>query len=381
MNNPIYLDYAATTPVDEQVAEKMCRCLTREGTFGNPASRSHSYGWMAAELVDIARNQVADLIGADSREIIFTSGATECDNMAIKGVALAHRSKGCHIITSAIEHKAVLDTCHYLESIGYRVTYLKPRKDGLITTQMVADAMEPDTILVSLMHVNNEIGTVTDIKSVGEMCRERGVIFHTDAAQSLGKEQIDVSSIPVDLISMSGHKIYGPKGIGALYIRRQPQVDLIPLIHGGGHERGFRSGTLATHQIVGMGEACRILKENFTAETTRIRELRDRLKKKLLSLPGTSLNGSEEQRVCCNLNISFAGVDGDTFISSLPNLAVSSGSACTSASVEPSYVLTSIGVRRDLAYSSIRFSLGRYTTVEEVDETFRIITRALSALR
>lgn len=381
MQNPIYLDYAATTPVDERVAAKMCECLTKEGTFGNPASRSHSYGWMAAEVVDIARNQIADLISADSREIIFTSGATECDNMAIKGVAEAYRSKGNHIITSQIEHKAVLDTCHYLEDKGFKVTYLQPRKDGLIIPDMVKDAITPETILVSLMHVNNEIGTITDIHAISNICRESGIIFHTDAAQSLGKVNIDVSNSPIDLISMSGHKIYGPKGIGALYIRRQPKVDLVPIIHGGGHERGFRSGTLATHQIAGMGEACRILKDVFIEENSRILELRNSLMKKLLSLPGVSVNGSVDQRVACNLNLSFAGVDGDTLIASLNDIAVSSGSACTSASVEPSYVLTAIGVKRELAYSSIRFSLGRYTTKQDVDFTFRTLTRTLATLR
>ncbi len=381
MTNPIYLDYSATTPVDERVAEVMCKCLTREGVFGNPASRSHSYGWMAAETVDIARNHIADLIGADSREIIFTSGATECDNMAIKGVALAYRDKGDHIITSQIEHKAVLDTCHYLEENGFKVTYLKPNKEGIITTEMVKDALTSKTILVSLMHVNNEIGTITDIDDIANLCHEKGIIFHTDAAQSLGKVAIDVKKTPVDLISMSGHKIYGPKGIGALYVRRQPKVELVPIIHGGGHERGYRSGTLATHQIAGMGEACRILKESFLEETTRMAKLRDSLMKKILSLPGTFVNGSVAHRVCCNLNVSFAGVDGDTFLASLPDIAVSSGSACTSASVEPSYVLTAIGVKRDLAYSSIRFSIGRYTTEEDIDATFRSITRTLSALR
>ncbi len=380
-NKPVYLDYAATTPVDTRVAEKMFECLTMDGNFGNAASRSHRYGWLAAEAVDIARNQIADLIGADPREIIFTSGATECDNMAIKGAALARREHGNHIITSMIEHKAVLDTCRYLESQGFEVTYLKPGRDGIISVDAVAEAVTDKTVLVSLMHVNNEIGTVTDIKAIGDLCRERNIVFHTDAAQSLGKESINVNEQNLDLISMSSHKIYGPKGIGALYVRRQPKIELVPIIHGGGHERGYRSGTLATHQIVGMGEACRILQEIFDEEREHIRTLRDRLWKKLSSLPGVALNGSYEHRVCGNLNVSFSGVDGDTFLSSLTDIAVSSGSACTSASMEPSYVLTSIGVPRSLAYSSIRFSVGRYTTEDDLNRAFMAVTKSLSALR
>lgn len=381
MNKPIYLDYSATTPVDKRVADKMVECMTMDGVFGNPASRSHRYGWMAAEVVDIARNHVADLIGADSREIIFTSGATESDNMAIKGVAFAYKEKGNHIITSMIEHKAVLDTCKYLESQGFDVTYLKPDRDGMITVESVVSAITDKTILVTLMHVNNEIGTVTDIAAIGKICHEKGIIFHSDCAQSLGKEKIDVNAQNLDLISLSAHKIYGPKGIGALYIKRQPKIDLVPIIHGGGHERGYRSGTLATHQIAGMGEACRILKEEFDSECEKIRELRDQLLKKLSTLPGISVNGTMEHRVCGNLNVSFSGVDGDTFISSLTDIAVSSGSACTSASIEPSYVLTAIGVKRDLAYSSIRFSVGRFTTADDISKTFMAVTKSLSALR
>ena len=375
------MDYAATTPVDRRVAEKMFECLTADGNFGNPASRSHRYAWLAAEAVDIARNQIADLIGADPREIIFTSGATECDNMALKGVAFAAKDRGNHIITSRIEHKAVLDTCRYLETQGFEVTYLQPDRNGIISPQSVADALTDRTILVSLMHVNNEIGTVCDIETVGEICHERNILFHSDAAQSLGKEPIDVNRQHLDLLSMSGHKIYGPKGIGAMYVRRQPKVDLVPVIHGGGHERGYRSGTLPTHQIVGMGEACAILAENFAEETARIRTLRDKLLKKLLTLPGVTVNGTMEHRVCGNLNVSFSGVDGDTFLSSLTDLAVSSGSACTSASMEPSYVLTSIGVPRDLAYSSIRFSLGRFTEEEDLNRAFMAVTKSLAALR
>ena len=356
----------------------MFECLTVDGNFGNPASRSHRYGWLAAEAVDIARNQIADLIGADPREIIFTSGATECDNMALKGVAFAAKDRGNHIITSRIEHKAVLDTCRYLETQGFEVTYLQPDRNGIISPQSVADALTDRTILVSLMHVNNEIGTVCDIEAVGEICHERNILFHSDAAQSLGKEPIDVNRQHLDLLSMSGHKIYGPKGIGAMYVRRQPKVDLVPVIHGGGHERGYRSGTLPTHQIVGMGEACAILAENFAEETARIRTLRDKLLKKLLTLPGVTVNGTMEHRVCGNLNVSFSGVDGDTFLSSLTDLAVSSGSACTSASMEPSYVLTSIGVPRDLAYSSIRFSLGRFTEEEDLNRAFMAVTKSLA---
>ena len=301
--------------------------------------------------------------------------------MALKGVAFAAKDRGNHIITSRIEHKAVLDTCRYLETQGFEVTYLQPDRNGIISPQSVADALTDRTILVSLMHVNNEIGTVCDIETVGEICHERNILFHSDAAQSLGKEPIDVNRQHLDLLSMSGHKIYGPKGIGAMYVRRQPKVDLVPVIHGGGHERGYRSGTLPTHQIVGMGEACAILAENFAEETARIRTLRDKLLKKLLTLPGVTVNGTMEHRVCGNLNVSFSGVDGDTFLSSLTDLAVSSGSACTSASMEPSYVLTSIGVPRDLAYSSIRFSLGRFTEEEDLNRAFMAVTKSLAALR
>lgn len=381
MSSTIYLDYSATTPVDKRVAEKMMKCLTIDGTFGNPASRTHSFGWLAAEMVDIARNQISELIKADSREIIFTSGATESDNLALIGVAFANKSKGNHIITSMIEHKAILDTCKYLEKQGFEVTYIKPNKLGMITPDMVEKSIKPTTILVSLMHVNNEIGTITDIKTIGDICHRQGILFHSDAAQSLGKVNIDVNDMNIDLLSMSGHKIYGPKGIGAIYIRRQPKIDVDPIIHGGGHERGYRSGTLPTHQIVGMGAAAEILANEMKEENERIKSLRDSLAKKVLTLPGTTINGDMENRVCGNLNVSFKGVDGETLISSLQGIAVSSGSACTSASIEPSYVLTSIGVSRELAYSSIRFSVGRYTTQNDINETFKILTRTLSALR
>jgi cysteine desulfurase len=375
------MDYAATTPVDQRVAEKMAECLTMDGVFGNPASKTHSYGWMAAELVDIARTQIADLIGADHREIIFTSGATESDNTAIKGTAAALSDRGNHIITSSVEHKAVIDTCRFLETRGFQVTYLKPDKTGAVSPQQVEEAVTDKTILVSIMHVNNEVGTVNDIAGISQVCRNHGILLHSDAAQSLGKEKIDVSELGVDMLSLSAHKIYGPKGIGALYIRRSPDVKPVPLMHGGGHERGFRSGTLPTHQIVGMGEACRILSECFDEETSRIRKLRDELQRKLLTLPKVRLNGGGDHRVCGILNLNFGGVDGEMLISNLKDVAVSTGSACTSASVEPSYVLTQIGVPRELAYSSIRFSLGRFTRSEDVDFVFRAVTRVLAALR
>jgi cysteine desulfurase len=381
MNNPVYMDYAATTPVDPRVAEKMAECLTMDGVFGNPASKSHYYGWMAAELVDIARSQIAELIGADHREIIFTSGATESDNTAIKGAALALSDRGNHIITSSIEHKAVLDTCRFLETRGFQVTYLKPGRSGTVTPAQVEEAITDKTVLVSLMHVNNELGTVNDISGVSEVCRSRGILLHSDAAQSLGKEKISVSELGADMLSLSAHKIYGPKGIGALYIRKSPDVKPVPLMHGGGHERGFRSGTLPTHQIAGMGEACRILSECFEEETSRIRGLRDELQRKLMTLPGVRFNGSADHRVCGILNLSFGGVEGEMLLSSLRDVAVSSGSACTSASVEPSYVLTQIGVPRELAYSSVRFSLGRFTRSEDIDFVFRAVTRVLAALR
>lgn len=381
MKTPIYLDYSATTPVDPRVAEKMIDCLTMEGNFGNPASRSHLFGWKAEEAVEIARRQVADLINADPREIVWTSGATESDNLAIKGAAHFYQKKGKHIITSKIEHKAVLDTCRQLEREGFEVTYLTPDSNGLIEPSAVAEAIREDTILVSLMHVNNEIGTITDIQAIGEITRSKGIVFHVDAAQSAGKIEIDLAECKVDLMSISGHKMYGPKGIGVLYVRRKPRIRLEAQMHGGGHERGMRSGTLATHQIVGMGEAARICKEDHAAETQRIIALRDRFWAGVQDMEEVYLNGSDTQRVPGNLNVSFAFVEGESLLMSLKDLAVSSGSACTSASLEPSYVLRALGLNDELAHSSIRFSFGRFTTEEEVDYAIGQIQSAVGKLR
>lgn len=381
MKLPIYLDYSATTPVDPRVAEKMMQCLTLDGTFGNPASRSHRFGWQAEEAVDVARNQIAELINADPREIVFTSGATESDNLAIKGAAHVQREKGKHIITSQTEHKAVLDTCHQLETEGFDVTYLAPQKDGVITAAMVEAAMRADTILVSIMHVNNEIGVVQDIATLGELCRARGVVFHVDATQSVGKITLDLSELPVDLMSFSAHKIYGPKGIGALYVSRKPKTRIEAQIHGGGHERGMRSGTLPVHQIVGMGEAYHIAKEEMTAEVERLTTLRDRLWNGISQLDQVSLNGSPKHTAPNILNVSFAGVEGESLIMALKDLAVSSGSACTSASLEPSYVLRALGLSEELAHSSIRFSLGRWTTEEEIDYAIALLVKSVRRLR
>lgn len=378
---PVYLDYAATTPVDPRVAERMAGCLTLDGIFANPASRSHLYGWQAEDAVESARKQVADLIGADPREIVWTSGATEADNLAIKGALPFLQERGRHIITSAIEHKAVLDTCHHLEEQGYRVTYLKPGADGLITPAMVETAIESDTVLVSLMHVNNEIGTATDIAAIGAITRARNILFHVDAAQSAGKLPINLAELPVDLMSLSAHKVYGPKGIGALYVRRQPQVRVEPQIHGGGHERGMRSGTLPTHQIVGMGEAFALASTEMAAEAERIAGLRQRLWQGLQALEGVYLNGHSEQRVPGILNVSFADVDGETLMMALRDLAVSSGSACNSATVAPSYVIKALGVPDALALASVRFSLGRFTTAEDVDFAVSAVTETVSRLR
>ncbi|MEY3037550.1 MAG: hypothetical protein RL143_117 [Pseudomonadota bacterium] len=381
MKLPIYLDYSATTPVDPRVAEKMMACLTPDGNFGNPASRSHLFGWKAEEAAETARRQVADLIGADPREIVWTSGATESDNLAIKGVAHFYHKKGKHIITSKIEHKAVLDTCRQLEREGYEVTYLTPGSDGLITVQMVAEALREDTILVSLMHVNNEIGTITDIAAIGELTRKHGVLFHVDAAQSAGKLPIDMQDLKVDLMSLCAHKVYGPKGVGALYVRRKPRVRIEAQIHGGGHERGMRSGTLATHQLVGMGEACRIAKESMDAEHARLVSLRDRFWSNISDMEEVYINGSVEERYPGNLNVSFAFVEGESLLMSLKDLAVSSGSACTSASLEPSYVLRALGLNDEMAHSSIRFSFGRFTTEEEVDYAAAQVRTAVDKLR
>ena len=381
MKLPLYLDYSATTPVDPRVAKLMCDCLTQEGNFGNPASRSHLYGWQAEEAVENARRQVADLINADPREIVWTSGATESDNLAIKGVAHFYHKKGKHIITSKVEHKAVLDTCRQLEREGFEVTYLDPDSEGLITPAMVQEAMREDTVLVSLMHVNNEIGVVTDIAAIGEITRAAKVLFHVDAAQSAGKIAIDLEAMKVDLMSFSAHKIYGPKGIGALYVRRKPRVRLEAQMHGGGHERGMRSGTLATHQIVGMGAAFAIAQEEMEAENARIIALRERLWDGVKDMEEVYMNGSHDQRVSGNANISFNFVEGESLLMSLRELAVSSGSACTSASLEPSYVLRALGMSDELAHSSIRFSIGRFTTEEDIDQAIEQVRKAVTKLR
>ncbi|WP_429100205.1 IscS subfamily cysteine desulfurase [Aeromonas veronii] len=381
MKLPIYLDYSATCPVDPRVAEKMMQCLTMDGLFGNPASRSHRFGWQAEETVDLARNQVADLIGADPREIVFTSGATESNNLAIKGVAHFYASKGKHIITSKTEHKAVLDTCRQLEREGFEVTYLEPMPNGLFTIEMIENAMRDDTILVSIMHVNNEIGVVQNIAAIGELCRSRKILLHVDAVQSVGKIPVDVEALKVDLLSVSAHKVYGPKGIGALFVRRKPRVRLEAQMHGGGHERGMRSGTLPTHQIVGMGEAFRIAKEEMVSEGERILALRQRLWNGIKDIEAVYINGDLEQRVPGNLNVSFAYVEGESLIMALKDLAVSSGSACTSASLEPSYVLRALGLNDELAHSSIRFSMGRFTTEEEIDYAVKLIRDSIGRLR
>jgi cysteine desulfurase len=381
MKLPIYMDYSATTPVDPRVAEKMCSYLTPEGRFGNPASRSHSFGWEAEEAVDQARRQVAELVNADSKEIVWTSGATESDNLAIKGVAHFYHKRGKHIVTSKTEHKAVLDTCRHLEREGFDVTYLDPQPDGLIDPAKLEASLRDDTILVSIMHVNNEIGVIQDIGGIGEMTRARKILFHVDAAQSAGKVPIDLKRMNVDLMSFSAHKIYGPKGIGALYVRRKPRVRLEAQMHGGGHERGMRSGTLATHQIVGMGEAFRIARVEMAAENERILALRRRLWDGLKGMEQVFLNGSEDHRVAANLNLSFAFVEGESLIMALKDLAVSSGSACTSASLEPSYVLRALGRDDELAHSSIRFTLGRFTTPEDVDYAVQRIREQVGRLR
>ncbi|MBU3823754.1 MAG: IscS subfamily cysteine desulfurase [Candidatus Oceanisphaera merdipullorum] len=381
MKLPIYLDYAATCPVDPRVAEQMMQCLTPDGIFGNPASRSHRFGWQAEERVDIARNQIADLINADPREIVFTSGATESDNLAIKGIANFYGKKGKHIITSKTEHKAVLDPCRQLEREGYEVTYLEPQSSGLFTLEQIENAMRDDTILVSIMHVNNETGVIQDVKAIGALCRSRKIMFHVDAAQSVAKIDVDVKDMNIDLLSISGHKSYGPKGIGALYVSRKPRVRLEAQMHGGGHERGMRSGTLPTHQIVGMGEAMRIAKEEMHSEGERILALRQRLYNGLKDIEEVYVNGDLERRVPGILNISFAYVEGESLIMALKDLAVSSGSACTSASLEPSYVLRALGLNDELAHSSIRFSIGRFTTEEQIDYAITLVNEAIGRLR
>jgi len=378
---PIYLDYSATTPIDPRVADKMSECLTIEGNFGNPASRSHEFGWVAEEAVDLARQQIADLVNADPREIVWTSGATEADNLAIKGAAHFYKKKGNHIITMKTEHKAVLDTCRQLEREGFEVTYLDPQENGLLDLEKLKAATTDQTIVISVMHVNNEIGVIQDIEAIGEFAREQGIIFHVDAAQSTGKVEIDLQHLKVDLMSFCAHKTYGPKGIGALYVRRKPRVRLEAQMHGGGHERGMRSGTLATHQIVGMGEAFRLAKEEMATENERIRMLRDRLYNGLNDMEEVYVNGDLEHRIAGNLNISFNFVEGESLIMALRDLAVSSGSACTSASLEPSYVLRALGRNDELAHSSIRFTIGRFTTAEEIDYAIGLVRSAVEKLR
>lgn len=381
MKLPIYLDYAATTPVDPRVAEKMMQYLTMDGEFGNPASRSHRFGWQAEEAVEIARSQIAELVNADPREIVFTSGATESNNLAIKGAADFYHKKGKHLITVKTEHKATLDTMRQLEREGYDVTYLEPQTDGLVTIEMLEAAIRPDTTVISVMFVNNEIGVVQDIAAIGELCRSKGIVFHVDAAQAAGKVDIDLQVLKVDLMSFSAHKAYGPKGIGALFVRRKPRIRLEAQMHGGGHERGMRSGTLPTHQIVGMGEAFRIAKLEMHDEIKRISALRDKLVNGVKDIEQVFLNGHPTKRVPHITNISFNYVEGESLIMALKDIAVSSGSACTSASLEPSYVLRALGMSDELAHSSIRFSIGRFTTEAQIDHTIKIVHQAIDKLR
>ena len=381
MRLPLYLDYAATTPVDPRVASRMGECLTREGIFGNPASRSHGFGRHAEEAVERARQQVAGLLNCSQEQLVWTSGATESNNLALKGVAHALRDRGRHLITIATEHKSVLDPCRFLAGEGFEITYLQPHSNGLISVQTLAEALRDDTILVSIMQVNNEIGVIQDIDRLGALLRERGVVFHVDAAQSAGKVAIDLQQLPVDLMSLSAHKVYGPKGIGALYLRHGCNTPIEPQMHGGGHERGLRSGTLATHQIVGMGEAFRIAREHLELENERIRRLRNRLWAGLKALPEVYLNGDLERRVAGNLNVSFTGIEGEALMMALSDIAVSSGSACSSANREPSYVLRALGRSDALADGSIRFSVGRYTSEVEIDYTIETVCHKVAQLR
>ena len=376
---PIYMDYSATTPIDPRVAQKMIPYITEH--FGNPASRSHPYGWEAEEAVEEARAQVAALVNADPREIVFTSGATESDNLALKGVAEFYQDRGKHIITVKTEHKAILDTARELERKGFEVAYLDVLENGLIDLDALKAAIRPDTILVSVMMVNNEIGVIQDVEAIGELCRDKGVFFHVDAAQATGKVAIDLQKLKVDLMSFSAHKTYGPKGVGALYVRRKPRVRLEAQMHGGGHERGMRSGTLATHQIVGMGEAFRIAKEEMDEESARIKALRDRLWAGLSTMEEVHINGDMTQRVPHNLNVSFNFVEGESLMMAIKDVAVSSGSACTSASLEPSYVLRALGRSDELAHSSIRFSVGRFTTEAEIDAVVKLLQEKIGKLR
>ena len=379
MKLPVYLDYYATTPVDPRVAQKMIPYLTE--MFGNPASRSHPYGWTAEQAVEEAREHVAALLGADAREIVWTSGATEGNNLAIKGAAMFYKDKGRHLITQKTEHKATLDTCRELERQGFEVTYLDPEPNGLVDLEKFRAAIRPDTIVASIMMVNNEIGVIQPIAEMGEICRDKGVIFHCDAVQAAGKVEINLQTLKVDLLTVTAHKVYGPKGIGALYIRRKPRVRIEAQIHGGGHERGMRSGTLPTHQIVGMGEAFRIAKEEMVSENARIRVLRDRLWNGLKDMEEVHLNGDLEHRIPGNLNISFNFVEGESLIMAIKDVAVSSGSACTSASLEPSFVLRALGLSDELAHSSIRMTIGRFSTEEEIDFTIDLLKRKIAKLR
>jgi len=381
IKSTIYLDYASTTPVDPRVASKMMQYLTPDGEFGNPASRSHRYGWKADDAVEEARSHVANLVNCDPREIVWTSGATEADNLAVKGVARFYKSKGNHIITSKIEHKAVLDPCRQLEREGFEVTYLEPDEGGIIHPKQVKEAIQENTILVSLMHINNELGTLNDLTAIGEITREAGIFFHVDAAQSTGKVEIDLSSLPVDLMSFSAHKTYGPKGIGALFVRRKPRVRIEALIHGGGHERGMRSGTLAPHQIVGMGEAFRIAKEEMKADHIKVNAFHKKFLEEAIKIEHAYINGDLNNKVPNILNISFNFVEGESLIMGLKDIAVSSGSACTSASLEPSYVLRALGRKDELAHSSIRFSFGRFTNESEINQTLSILHNVVDRLR
>ena len=377
----IYLDYASTTPVDPRVASKMMEFLTPEGEFGNPASRSHRFGWKADEAVEEARSHVANLVNCDPREVVWTSGATEADNLAIKGVARFYKSKGNHIITSKIEHKAVLDPCRQLEREGFEVTYLDPDDKGVISPEAVKAAIKDSTVLVSIMHINNELGTVNDISKIGDVTRDKGIFFHVDAAQSTGKVNIDLEKMSVDLMSFSAHKTYGPKGVGALYVRRKPRVRLEALIHGGGHERGMRSGTLATHQIVGMGEAFRLAKEEMKSDSEKVTEFHEYFLEEVKKIDEIYINGDIQNKVPNILNVSFNFIEGESLIMGLKDIAVSSGSACTSASLEPSYVLRALGRKDELAHSSIRFSFGRFTTKDDVRNTLKLLSNVVDRLR
>lgn len=381
MKNPIYLDYAATTPVDFKVAKKMMNYLTIDGIFGNSASRSHKFGWEAEEAVDIARNEIASLIESDAREIVFTSGATESNNLAIKGISFFHRKKGNHIITSKTEHKSVLDACRYLEGIGFSVTYLTPKNNGMIDLNDLKKNINSKTILVSIMHVNNETGIIQDIVNISKICRSNDIFFHVDATQSIGKIKVTVKNSFIDLMSFSAHKVYGPKGIGGLYVRRKPRVRLLSLLHGGGHERGMRSGTLPVHQIVGMGEAFRLAKKEIDNDFVHLSNLRNDLWNGIKNIEEVYLNSDLKQGAPHILNVSFNYIEGESLIMSLKDLAISSGSACTSSSLEPSYVLKALGIKDELAHSSIRFSIGRFTTKEEIQYTIKSIHKSINRLR